>query len=120
MAKILIIEDDSEVRSLIQRLLERAGHDIITAEDGVEGMAAFRSDSPDVVITDLFMPRMKGLDTIKEIRDINAAAKILAISGGGSFSPETHLKHARGAGATETLAKPFKPNELLNAVGRLV
>ncbi len=120
MAKILIIEDDREVRDLIQRLLERAGHDIITARDGVEGLEAFRSDSPDVVITDLLMPRMNGVDAIKEIRNINAAAKILAISGGGPCLPATHLKHALGAGATETLAKPFKPNELLNAVSRLV
>lgn len=120
MAKILIIEDDSEIRNLIQRLLEKAGHDTMTAADGVEGMEAFRSGSPDAVITDLLMPRMKGIDAIKEIKNINATTKILAISGGGPCAPATHLKAARGAGATATLAKPFNPDELLNAISRLV
>ncbi|MDA1091160.1 MAG: response regulator [Proteobacteria bacterium] len=120
MTRILIIEDDQEIRELIQRLLERAGYDTIMAEDGVEGMEAFRSGSPDIVITDLLMPRMEGIETIKEIRTINATIKILAMSGGGPGAPAIQLKKARGAGATETLAKPFKPDELINAVSRLV
>ncbi len=120
MAKILIIEDDAEVRALIQRLLEKAGYDVQVAENGVDGIEAFRAGSPDVVITDLLMPHQDGIETIKEIRDINAKTKILAISGGGPYSPKTHLKRARGVGAQETLAKPFAPSDLLNAVSRLV
>ena len=120
MAKILIIEDDSEIRALIQWLLEGEGYDVQVAEDGVGGMEAFRAGSPDVVITDLFLPRQDGIETIKEIRDINAETKILVISGGGSYPPKTHLKRARGLGVQETLAKPFVPSELLNAVSRLV
>ncbi|NQU61642.1 MAG: response regulator [Rhodospirillales bacterium] len=120
MAKILIIEDDSDVRALIQSLLEREGFDVMVAEDGVEGMKAFIEGSPDMVITDLYMPRMKGIEAIRKIRDINQNTKILAISGGGRYSPTTHLKRAKGAGATETLTKPFNPSDLLSAVNRLV
>jgi|ETNmetMinimDraft_33_1059910.scaffolds.fasta_scaffold149349_2 DNA-binding response OmpR family regulator len=120
MTKILIIEDDQEIRDLIQRLLDREGYDTITARDGIEGMEVFRSSAPDIVITDLLMPRMEGIDTIKEIRTINATINILAISGGGPAAPATQLEKARGVGATETLAKPFNPDELLNAVSRLV
>jgi len=120
MAKILIIEDDAEIRALIKRLLEKEGHDVQVAEDGVEGVKAFRAGAPDIVITDLFMPRKEGIETIKEIRDLNAETKILAISGGGLYSPQSNLKRARVVGAAETLAKPFAPLDLLNAVSRLV
>ena len=120
MAKILIIEDDTDVRALIQRLLEREGFDVMVAEDGVAGMEAFVEGAPDMVITDLYMPRMKGIEAIKKIRDIDADTKILAISGGGRYSPTTHLSRAMGAGATETLTKPFDPEDLLSAVNRLI
>jgi len=120
MTKILIIEDDAEVRALLQRLLERAGYDVTVAEDGAEGFETFAAASPDVVITDLYMPRMMGVEVIKRMRDINADVKILAISGGGkSRSPVGQLSRAKKVGATETLAKPFDPSDLLSAVDRL-
>lgn len=120
MAKILIIEDDAEVRVLIQRLLEREGFEVLVAEDGETGMEAYVADSPDLVITDLYMPRMKGIEAIKKIRKLNVDSKIIAISGGGRHSRKNNLKRARGAGALETIAKPFAPSELLDAVNRLV
>ncbi|MBC8339409.1 MAG: response regulator [Rhodospirillales bacterium] len=119
MTKILVIEDDEEIRVLIQRLLEREGFEVEAAEDGVKGMEAFRTWAPDMVITDLVMPRMKGEETIREIRSIDAEAKIIAISGGGPSTPSKLLEGARNAGALETLAKPFDPVELLSAVHRL-
>ena len=120
VTKILVIEDDEEIRILIQRVLEREGYDVITTEDGVQGMEAFRARMPDMVITDLYMPRMKGVEAIRAIRNIDADAKIIAISGGGPSSPSSVLKGARGAGAMEILSKPFEPAELINAVHRLV
>ena len=119
MAKILIIDDDADVRSLIKRLLERAGYDVLVAEDGIEGMEVFINGSPDIVITDLYMPRLQGIDAIKRMRDINADTKIIAISGGGTYSPKSILRHARGVGAAATLSKPFDPSALLDVVNRL-
>ena len=101
MPKILIIDDDADVRAVIQRLLEREGYDVLVAEDGIEGMEIF------------------GIDAIKRMRDINADTKIIAISGGGGYSPKSLLRHARGVGAAATLAKPFDPAALLDAVNRL-
>ena len=120
MSTILVIEDDMEVRVLIQSLLERQGHEVFLAEDGIQGMEAFASSAPDIVITDLYMPRMKGIETIKKIRQIDADTKILAISGGGSSSLETLLKQAKSAGATETLKKPFIPSDLFSFVNRFI
>lgn len=120
MTKILVIEDDEEIRVLIQRLLEREGYEVIATKDGVQGTEAFRTRAPDMVITDLYMPRMRGVEAIREIRKIDADAKILAITGGGALPPSTLLKSARGAGAMETLAKPFEPTDLLRAVHRLM
>jgi len=120
MSIILVIEDDTDVRDMIQNLLERQGHEVLLAEDGVQGMEAFATSAPDMVITDLYMPRMKGDEAIRQIRQINADVKILAISGGGDCSPDTQLKEATGAGATETLRKPFIPADFLSAVNRLI
>lgn len=120
MSIILVIEDDTDVRDMIQNLLERQGHEVWLAEDGVQGMETFAACEPDMVITDLYMPRMKGDETIRQIRQVNADIKILAISGGGDCAPETQLKKAKGAGATETLKKPFIPADFLSAVNRMV
>ena len=120
VTKILVIEDDLEIRQMIQRLLETEGYEVLAAEDGVQGMESFLTCAPDMVITDLYMPRMKGVEAIRKIRRIDADAKIIAMSGGGPSSPASLLKGARKAGATETLAKPFDPVELLSAVHRLV
>ena len=83
-------------------------------------MEVFANSAPDMVITDLYMPRMKGIEAIQQIRQIDADIKILAISGGGEYSPETQLKKAKGAGATETLKKPFIPADFLSAVKRMI
>ncbi len=120
MSTILVIEDDREVRVLIQSLLERQGHKVLLAEDGIQGMEAFASSAPDIVITDLYMPRRQGIEAIKKIRQIDADTKILAISGGGNCSLETLQKQAKSAGATETLKKPFTPSDLLSAVNRFI
>ncbi len=120
MSTILVIEDDMDVRVLIQSLLERHGHEVLLAKDGVQGIEAFANSAPDMVITDLYMPRMKGIEAIQKIRQVDADIKILAISGGGDCSPETQLKKARVAGATETLKKPFIPADFLSAVNRMI
>jgi two-component system, chemotaxis family, chemotaxis protein CheY len=118
MAKILVIDDDVIVRETIVQILEDGGHQVVSAEDGKRGMAAFRSESPDLIITDIIMPEQEGIQTITEIRGVQPNAKIIAISGGGRIGNTDFLKIARHLGAFDAIAKPFDPDDLLSRVGR--
>jgi DNA-binding NtrC family response regulator len=118
MAKILVIDDDVIVRETIVQILEDGGHQVVSAEDGKRGMAAFRSEHPDLVITDIIMPEQEGIQTITEIRGVQPNAKIIAISGGGRIGNTDFLKIARHLGAFDAIAKPFDPDDLLSRVGR--
>jgi two-component system chemotaxis response regulator CheY len=116
MSKILVIDDDTVVRQSLTVILEDAGHEVVSAEDGKRGMAAFRSEHPDLVITDIIMPEQEGIQTITEIRGVKPDAKIIAISGGGRIGNTDFLKIARIFGAMDVIPKPFDPDELLSHV----
>jgi two-component system chemotaxis response regulator CheY len=79
----------------------------------MRGMAAFRSERPDLVITDIVMPEQEVIQTINEIRSAKPDAKIIAISGGGRAGNTDFLKMARRLGASDTIAKPFDRDVLL-------
>jgi two-component system, chemotaxis family, chemotaxis protein CheY len=117
MATILVIEDDSLVRSTLAAVFEDCGYKIFTANDGRQGMAVFHAERPDLVITDIMMPVQGGLQTITEMRNEKHDAKIIAISGGGRTAETDFLIAARALGAVATLPKPFDPDVLLNLVG---
>jgi DNA-binding response OmpR family regulator len=120
MAKILIIDDDSGVRDVMARALGRDGHEVATAADGNEGLAAARREPPDLVITDIFMPEREGLDTIMELRKQRPELPIMAISGGGHFATGDYLSVARDMGAAMTLSKPIDLRALSEAVNSLL
>ena len=82
MKKILVIDDDASVRDTIVQILEGEGYAVISAEDGKRGFALFRSEHPDLVITDIIMPEREGIQTITDIRGVSPKAKVIAISGG--------------------------------------
>ena len=116
--KILVIDDDPIVRHTIQAILEEAGHSVTCAEDGRRGLAAFRRNRPDVVVTDIIMPEKEGIETILELRRIWPEGRIIAISGGGrTEQKDGFLRVAIGCGADAVLAKPFEPEELVALVG---
>jgi DNA-binding response OmpR family regulator len=117
MAKILVIDDDAMVRETVIQILEDNGHQVTAAEDGRCGVALFRSQRPDLVITDIIMPEQEGIQTILEIRRLHAGAKIIAISGGGRMGNTDFLAIARRIGADHSLTKPFDPEQLLERVG---
>jgi DNA-binding response OmpR family regulator len=116
MAKILVIDDDVMVRHTISKILRHGGHDVIMAEDGARGMAIFRKERPDLVITDIIMPEQEGIETITQIRREVHDAKIIAVSGGGRIGSADFLGMARKLGANDILAKPFLPEDLLGRV----
>jgi len=120
MARILIIDDDRAVQLSVQFTLEREGHQVVCASDGDEGLRAFTSQTPDLVVTDLIMPNKEGIETIMQIRERDSKTPILAISGGGRLSNVDFLKMAAKVGANAILAKPFERQELIAAVRRLL
>lgn len=120
MATILIIDDDEALRGTMRRILERKGHDVLEAGDGREGMALFRERGPDVVITDLIMPEQEGIETILQLKEEHAGARVLAVSGGGRVGPGGPLSDAVELGADASLAKPFSVEQLQQAVERLL
>jgi len=117
MPKILVIDDDAVVRDTIVDLLQDVGYEVLSAEDGVRGMALFRSEQPDLVITDLIMPEQEGLQTITEMLKDKPNAKIIAISGAARVGKMDFLKIAEVLGAIDAIRKPFDPDQLLTAVG---
>jgi CheY-like chemotaxis protein len=130
MADILVVDDEVEVGTVIRRVLERAGHTVTVASNVATGLDAAAQQPPDVVITDMIMPKVNGVELIKTLRTLYPRIRVIAISGGGSFGPlaykpdaiSTHayLAAARAAGADEFLTKPFDLTDLLAAVRRLL
>ncbi|MDY6951804.1 MAG: response regulator [Thermodesulfobacteriota bacterium] len=118
--RVLVIDDDVGIRTMLRRLLEGAGYEVTEAPDGNQGIYLYRQDPVDLVITDIIMPEKEGLETIRELRRDFPKVKIVAISGGGRIRADEYLPMAEKFGADRTLAKPFDPKELLDAVHELV
>lgn len=124
MARILLIEDDDLVRELLQVQLEELEHAVVPAAHGGEGLAVFPDGGFDLVITDILMPDVEGLETIKRLRQIDPRVAIIAMSGGARSRPSglrpgtgiDVLKFADVFGATCTLSKPFTRLQLMQAI----
>lgn len=116
MTRILIVDDETMVRKTLHQILDRAGYDVEEAENGVEGLARQRETKFDLLITDLIMPEMDGLEMITNIRKEFPETKIIAISGGRRTKGVDLLKQAQAKGADTILAKPFFRDEVLKAV----
>jgi DNA-binding response OmpR family regulator len=116
MARILIIDDESQIRSMLRLMLERVGYEVDEAPDGLEGIRQYREDPADLIITDLIMPNKDGIGMIIDLRKEFPKVKIIAMSGGGVNRPEGYLDGAKKLGATRTLTKPIDRDEMLKAV----
>ncbi len=120
---ILTIDDDESVRSTIRIILGHHNIDAVSASDGEEALAKLALATFDLIIVDLFMPRMDGLETIMALHRLAPATPILAISGSidwaGAPLPDL-LKAALAFGAASCLKKPFRPDDLMAAVGQLM
>jgi DNA-binding response OmpR family regulator len=119
MARILLIDDDELLRGVLARALAHAGHDVLQASDGQQGVDLFQVAGVDLVITDLVMPVQEGVETILKLRQANKTLPIIAISGGVTNSP-LYLNLAKKIGAKCILPKPFTPQELLAAINAVL
>ena len=120
MATILIIDDEKAIVGFLKERLIGEGFNVLTANDGKEGVKLFNNNQVDLVITDIIMPDTDGFVTIMELKKVRPDIKIIAMSGGGRGLPDYYLDTARGFGAKYTFEKPFKTSELVEAVHELL
>lgn len=130
MANILLVDDEPEIRAVLSRILENAGHDVEVAANGDEALKKLHGNRADLVITDIIMPGLDGVGLMKAMRKDFPKLPIIAISGGGyvapaPYSPDSiatnaYLTSANCAGANRTLSKPFDRQAILAAVAELL
>jgi CheY-like chemotaxis protein len=119
MAHILLIDDDEQFRTMLSQMLSQDHHQVTVACDGEEGLRLARQVAPDLIITDILMPNMDGLDTIMALNHDARKIPIIAISGGRrSLSADFNLESAAMIGVKVTLAKPFDRAALRLAIDK--
>ena len=116
MARILIVDDDDEIRDTLVELMRSKGHQVTGAADGAEALLSAAACRPDLLVTDIIMPDKDGIQAIIEIRRMHKDIPVIAMSGGGKIPASVYLAHARAAGEMTTLEKPFKVSAFVKAV----
>jgi two-component system chemotaxis response regulator CheY len=118
--RVLLIDDDVELLRQMSKAFQGAGFDVAAAPDGQVGLLRCEEGEFDLVVCDLIMPTREGIETIVAMRMAHPALRIIAISGGYRVGPKDFLDLARHVGADETLAKPFRPSDLVGLAARLL
>jgi len=112
MASVLVVDDEADIRSLVRELLERAGHDVVEAGDGNEGLRAFFSARPDLVVLDVSMPGLDGWGTLERIRELSDVPVVMLTAQAQELAKVRGLR----GGADDYITKPFGRQELLARV----
>ncbi|MFT5392097.1 MAG: two-component system chemotaxis response regulator CheY [Gammaproteobacteria bacterium] len=113
---VMVIDDEPAVRSLIQHILVEAGYRVEAVPDGAVALARLEACAPDVVITDVVMEPLDGIEVMRDIRKLLPEIPIIAMSGGGRLGSNQYLQMCVRLGAKSTIEKPFRPGELLRVV----
>jgi len=116
MASILLLDDEEVLRLLLANLLEEEGHTVVQGSDGLKAFDLPLISRTDLMITDLFMPNIDGINAITSARKDCPDLKIIAMSGGAGFLKQDFLPHTLHFGANTILRKPFKPQDFLETV----
>jgi CheY-like chemotaxis protein len=119
MARILMVDDEPRLREGMAEYLEHYGHEVRVATNGLEAVKALRDFSADVVVTDINMPDMDGIELVMALRETSSGIGVIAISGGGLFEKGMLLDSASALGADVTLQKPLDLDQLREAIDRL-
>jgi two-component system OmpR family response regulator len=117
MAKVLVIDDEPGIRSLLDTLLSRKGYDVVLAESGQKGLECFRREHPDVLVLDLKMPGMDGLTVLRQVRSLDPRMPVIILTGAGTAETEQRV---RAMGVTEYVEKEFSLHLLGDALKRLL
>ena len=116
MARVLAIDDDEQMRGMLWDMLRGACFEVVLAENGEDGLTTFNESPTDLVITDIMVPEVDGLEMIKQMVAQHPDVKIIAISGGDVTGQLEYLSYAEEWGAHRSFSKPFYPHELVEAV----
>ena len=120
MASILLIDDLDELRAVLAGVLRQAGHTVNDAPDGKTGLILYEAGGHDLIITDIVMPDMDGLELIMRLRHATPRPRIIAMSGDSQFSDSVYLPSALKLGVQRALAKPIRAATLLAAVAEVL
>jgi CheY-like chemotaxis protein len=111
--KVLVIDDEPHLRDLIKDVLEPEGYQVFCAANGADGIALNKQKDPDVIILDLRMPGMDGIETLRNIRTSDKQVRIVILT--GYASPDT-IREAADLNASEYLSKPFENDDLVSVI----
>lgn len=120
MSHILVVDDEPQIRAMLGTLLLKHGYQVTEAEDGEAALQIARSTQIDLIILDLLMPGKEGLETLMAFRKEKAPPKIIAVSGGSRTIGTDFLPAAIKLGACRSFRKPFRCEELLEAIRELI
>lgn len=120
MAKILLVEDDELVRDMLTQLMQRASHEVICAANGEEASECLKREEPDIMVTDIIMPKKSGITLISEVKKSHPNLEVIAISGGGRLDPIGYLDLSETLGASVSFEKPIDNTALLMAIDLLL
>lgn len=116
MTKILLVDDDDAFAEMAHKALTICGYAVVRARNGKEALQLYDPQTVSLVLTDLIMPEMDGMELIVKLEQLDPAVRVIAMSGGGRGNPEAYLPLAERLGAVKTLAKPFSLETLRQAV----
>ncbi len=119
MSKVLVVDDSNSIREMVSFTLKSAGYNTVEAADGVEGLTKAKDDSFDLVISDVNMPNMGGIELCQELRKLPNFKFIPILMLTTESSGDMKMR-GKEAGATGWLVKPFNPDKLLTTIKRVV
>lgn len=117
MAKVLVIEDEANIRTLTELLLKRLGHEVLLADNGWKGLDLYRREHPDVIVLDLIMPGMDGIEVLRQIRSVDLHQRVIVVT--ADSRPKTEWE-VRALGVSEFLVKGSSVHSLGDTLKRLL
>jgi CheY-like chemotaxis protein len=116
MAKVMVVDDDVAIRHALNRVLAAEGHEVLEESDGKSALRHFTGDPVDLVVSDVYMPDMDGIQFLMRVREAFPEAKIIMMSGGGNLPATSVLEAAKALGADRVVPKPFSSSEIREAI----